>query len=94
MEIDNIINQESSDEEDLVIPGSEIKKIDDEPDGIIEDFHHECANGQENMDEDAFSSDDDTTLLEISQNLRKQGMLKVLDVPRVLYGKRKNNKYK
>ncbi|CAG4970607.1 unnamed protein product [Parnassius apollo] len=34
------------------------------------------------------------TLQELSQDLRRQGKLKVLNVPRALYGKGKNNRHK
>ncbi|CAG5049213.1 unnamed protein product [Parnassius apollo] len=93
-EIRLIVNQESSDEEDLVFRGSVTEDSDDEPDGVLEDFRHMNVIGQTNNEEYAFSSDDDMTLQELSQDLRRQGKLKVLNIPRVLYRKGKNNRYK
>lgn len=85
------------------------EESDDEPDGIIEDFRLASAgnydligadnnivavsNSDENAENDE-SSDDDINLQELSQNLRREGKLKVLEVPRALYGKGKNNRYK
>ncbi|CAG4976193.1 unnamed protein product [Parnassius apollo] len=68
-EIRLIVNQESSDEEDLVFRGSVTEDSDDEPDGVLEDFRHMNVIGQTNNEEDAFSSDDDMTLQELSQDL-------------------------
>lgn len=93
-EINLIINEESSDEEVLVSQGLVTEESDDEPDGVIEDFRQVDVDAQENVDEDSSSSDDDRTLQEISQDLRRQGKLKVLNVSRVLYGKGKNNRHK
>ncbi|CAG4932114.1 unnamed protein product [Parnassius apollo] len=81
-----IVNQESSDEEDLIFRVSVTEDSDDEPDGVLEDFRDMNVISQTNNEEDAFSSDDDMTLQELSQDLRRQGKLKVLNVPRVLYG--------
>ncbi|CAG4954376.1 unnamed protein product [Parnassius apollo] len=47
-EIRLIVNQESSDEEDLDFRGSVTEDSDDEPNGVLEDFRHMNVIGQTN----------------------------------------------
>ncbi|CAG4951024.1 unnamed protein product [Parnassius apollo] len=42
-------------------------------------------------DSDELSSEDDIILQELTNSMRRQPYLKVMEVPRVLYGKRKHN---
>lgn len=108
-EIYAIVNQETGDGEtddetncrQLSVPVS-----DDEPDGLIEGFrtndeqYNDAYNSDAEeatnvaLDVDDHSSDDDMTLQELAENLRRLKYVKELEIPRVLYGKDKNNRHK
>ncbi|XP_045454224.1 piggyBac transposable element-derived protein 4-like [Melitaea cinxia] len=105
--ISSILNHESGDEEEGdVINQSQLAELsDDEPDGLIEDFRInkdedavfdtcEKAPTDSALDTEIDNSDDEMTLHELSQDLKRKGKVKVLEVPRVIYGNGKNKRHK
>ncbi|CAG5024678.1 unnamed protein product [Parnassius apollo] len=68
-EIRLCVNLESSDEKEVALPESVTELAEDEPDGLIQDFHAVGYAGNS-------ISDDYLTSQEISQNLRRQGKTK------------------